>query len=48
MSAHAALIRAGFPLPIQAPFFLIFDAGSMGAGYHPRVMPRPEMTYDIR
>ena len=34
MSAHAALIRAGFSLPIQAPFFLICDADSMGVGYH--------------
>ena len=34
-------LRAGFSSPLQAPFFLICAGDSAGAGYRPRVMPRP-------
>ena len=37
-------IRAGFSSPAQAPFFLICAGDSVGAGYRPCVMPRPELT----
>ena len=36
-------IRAGFSSPGQAPFFIICTGDSVGAGYHLRIMPRPEM-----
>ena len=35
-------LRAGFSLPAQASFFLICTGGSMGAGYHPHVIQRPD------
>ena len=41
-------IRAGFSLLAQTSFFLICAGDSMGAGYHPRIMPRPEVLYLLK
>ena len=34
-------LRAGLSSPVQATFFLICAGDSAGAGYIPRIMPRP-------
>ena len=36
-------IRASFSSPAQASFFLVCVGDSVGAGYCPRVMPRPDV-----
>ena len=35
-------IRMGFSSPVQASFFLVCAADSVGAGYCPDDMPRPD------
>ena len=40
-------IRAGFSSPVQASFFLVCMGDSMGMGYCPHVMPRPDPLHTI-
>ena len=40
-------LRVGFSSPAQAPFSLICTGDSVGRGYHPHIMPRPDVSLKI-